>query len=95
MTIYLSAVDKHKHLGIWIESYLRSDDFHINYIMGKANKVLVLIRRTFGSRDTVAIKTAFNVLVRPVLEYACPAWISYLVKHIHGIESIQRRVLLN
>ena len=32
----LSAVDKHKHLGIWIESSLRWDA-HINYIVGKAN----------------------------------------------------------
>ena len=32
----LSAVDKHKHLGIWIESSLRWEA-HINYIVGKAN----------------------------------------------------------
>ena len=84
----LSAVDK--HLGIWIESSLRWDA-HINYIVGKANRVLGLIRRTFGPKDLVAIKTAFNALVRPVLEYACTVWNPYLVKHIHSIESIQRR----
>ena len=86
----LSAVDKHKHLGIWIESSLRWDA-HINYIVGKANRVLGLIRRTFGSKDPVPIKTAFIALVRPILEYACPVWNPYLVKHIHSIESIQRR----
>ena len=48
-------------------------------------------RKTFGSKDPAAIKTAFNVLVRPILEYACPVWNPYLVKHIVGIESIQRR----
>ena len=85
----LSAVDKHKHLGIWIESSLRWDA-HINYIVGKANRVLGLIRRTFGSKDPVPIKTAFIALVRPILEYACPVWNPYLVKHIHSIESIQR-----
>ena len=52
--------------------------------------MLALISRTFGSKDPVAIKTAFNVLVRPILEYACPVWNPYLVKHIHSIESIQR-----
>ena len=31
------------------------------------------------------------VLVRPILEYACPVWNPHLVKHIHSIESIQRR----
>ena len=30
-------------------------------------------------------------LVRPILEYACPVWNPHLVKHIHSIESIQRR----
>ena len=58
----LSAVDKHKHLDIWIESSLRWDS-HINYIMGKANRVLGLIRRTCWSKDPVAIKTASNALV--------------------------------
>ena len=71
----LSAVDKHKHLGIWIESSLRRDA-NINYIVSKANRVLGLIRKTFGSKDPVPIKTAFIV------------WNPYLVKHIHSIESI-------
>ena len=62
-----------------------------NYINFKANRVLGLIRRTFGSKDPVPIKTAFIALVRPILEYACPVWNPYLVKHIHSIESIQRR----
>ena len=60
-------------------------------IVVKANRVLGLTRRTFRSKDPVAIKTAFNALVRPILEYACPVWNPYLVKHIHSIESIQRR----
>ena len=55
-----------------------------------ANRVLGLIRRTFGSKDPVPIKTAFNALVRPILGYACPEWNPYLVKHIHSIEFIQR-----
>ena len=38
----------------------------------------------------MAIKTAFNALVHPILEYACLGWNPYLVKHIHSIESIQR-----
>ena len=88
--VNLSIVNKHKHLGIWIESSLGWDS-HINYIVGKANRMLGLIRRTFGSKDPVAVKTAYNVLVRPILEYACPVWNPHLVKHIHSIESIQRR----
>lgn len=86
----LLTVNQHKHLGIWIESSL-SWDYHINTICGKANRVLGLIRRTFGSKNPVAIKTAFIALVRPILEYGCPVWNPYLAKHIHSVESIQRR----
>ena len=53
--------------------------------------MLGLERRTFGLKDAVSIKTAFNALVRPILEYACPVWNPYLVKHLHSVESIQRR----
>ena len=63
----------------------------MNFIVGKANRVLGLIGRTFGFKDLVAIKTAFNALVHPILEYACLVWNPYLVKHINSIESIQQR----
>ena len=63
-------INIYKHLGIWIESSLRWDA-HINYIVGKANRVLGLIKRTFGSKDPVSIKTAFIALVRPILSRIC------------------------
>ena len=46
--------------------------------MGKANRVLGLIRRAFGSKDPVAVKTAYNVLVRPILDAQCGThiWLS-------------------
>lgn len=53
--------------------------------------MLGLMRRTFGSKSPVAVKTAFDVLVRPILEYAYPVWNPHLVEHIHSIESLQRR----
>ena len=86
----LSAVDHHKHLGVWLESSL-SWDYHINYICAKANKVLGLIRRTFGPNNCEGVSTAYKTLVRPILEYSCQVWNPYLVKHIKSIESIQRR----
>ena len=86
----LSAVDHHKHLGVWLESSL-SWDYHINYICAKANKVLGLIRWTFGPNNSEGVSTAYKTLVRPILEYGCQVWNPYLVKHIKSIESIQRR----
>ena len=87
----LSAVDHHKHLGVWLESSL-SWDYHINYFCGKGNKVLGLIWRTFGPNNSEGVDlTAYKTLVRPILEYGCQVWNPYLVKHVNNIESIQRR----
>ena len=69
----LSAVDHHKHLGVWLESSL-SWDCHINYICAKANKILGLIRRTFGPNNSEGVSTAYKTLVRPILEYGCQVW---------------------
>ena len=48
-----------------------------------------------GDRNTViqktGINTAFKALVIPILEYACPVWNPYLVKHTKAIEAIQGR----
>ena len=85
--ILLLEVDHHKHLGLWLESSL-SWDYHINSICAKANKVLGLIKRTFGFSNKTGIKTAFKALVVPILEYACLVWNPYLVKHIQAIEAI-------
>ena len=57
----------------------------------KENRVLGLIRRTFGNKNPPDVKIAFNALVRPILEYACQVWNPSLAKHVHAIESIQRR----
>ena len=62
--ILLPEVDHHKHLGLWLESSL-SWDYHINSICAKANKVLGLIKRTFGYSNKTGIKTAFKALVIP------------------------------
>ena len=84
----LSAVDHHKHLGVWLESFL---SYHINYICAKANKVLGLKRRTFGPNNSEGVSTAYKNLVRSILEYGCQVWNPYFVKHIKSMESIQRR----
>ena len=87
--ILLPEVDHHKHLGLWLEPPL-SWDYHINSICAKANKVLGLIKRTFGYSNKTGVKTAFKALVIPILEYACPVWNPSLVKYTKAIEAIHR-----
>ena len=86
----LESLHKHKHLGVWLQSSL-SWEHQVSYICGKANRVLGLIRRTFGYENPEGVEIAFKSLVRPILEYCCQVWNPHLVKHINVIESIQRR----
>jgi len=44
------------------------------------------------SRDTLSLVKAFNVYVRPVLEYCSVVWCPYLMKHIIALEGVQRRL---
>ena len=81
----LAAVDQRKHLGVWLESFLFWN-YHINSICAKAKKLLgLIIRRTFGYSNKSRIAIAFKSLVKPILEYACPAWNPHLVKHVKSI----------
>ena len=47
---------------------------HVNVTVNKANKLLGLVHRTVGSSNPGAFSTLYKSLVRPVLEYAAPAW---------------------
>ena len=41
------------------------------YIFAKANKVLGLIRRTFGAINSEGVSIACKTLVHPILAYGC------------------------
>ena len=63
----------------------------INVTVKKANKLLGLVHRTVGSSNPGAFSTLYKSLVRPVLEYAAPAWNPYLAKDVLALERVQRR----
>ena len=79
-----------KDLGITI-SHDPSWTLHVVEVVNKANKVLGLIKRTIGSVNKEIFSTLYKVLVRPILEYASPAWCPYLVKNIALLDKVQRR----
>ena len=64
---------------------------HVVEVVNKTNKVLGLIKRTIGSVNKEIFSTLYKALVRPILEYASPAWCPYLVKNIVLLEKVQRR----
>ena len=88
--IPLQSVAQHKHLGIWLQSSL-SWEYHISSICGRANRILGLIRRTFGYKNRKGVEVDFKSLVRPILEYCCQVWNPCLIKHVNAMEKIQRR----
>ena len=75
-------------LGIMVSSDLSWSE-HINVTVNKANKLLGLVHRTAGSSNPGAFSTSYKSLVRPVLEYAAPAWNLYLAKDVLALEKVQ------
>ena len=86
----ISSVDVMKDLGVMMDSTLKFNA-HIDHIVAKARRRAYLIRKCFVSRDPDLLIRAFNVYVRPLLEYASPVWSPQYRYQIDKVESVQRR----
>ena len=62
---------------------------HITEITSKSLKVLGMVRRTLGPCKPEVKDAAYNMLVRPKLEYASPIWNPHTSSHIVHLERIQ------
>ena len=80
----LRFVDSYKDLGVNMSRDLSWSN-HVGVIVNRANKVLGLLKRTVGSKNKEIFSMLYKSLVRPILEYACPAWSPHLVKDILAI----------
>ena len=78
-------------MGIIASSDLSWSEHVRNVTVNKANKLLGLVHRTVGSSNPGTFSTLYKSLVRPVLEYAAPAWNPYLAKDVIALERVQRR----
>jgi hypothetical protein len=61
-------------------------------VVKTANRVLGMIKRTFGNFSRKVIVKLYKSLIRPRLEYAVQAWRPHLRKDIDLLEGVQRRV---
>ena len=59
-------------------------------MVAKAHLRASQILRCFLSRDPLILIRAFNVYVRPIVEYCSPVWSPTAVGQINKIESVQR-----
>ena len=86
----LTKTVKEKDLGVLVEDNLEFDQ-HIKGIVGRANRMLGLIKIGFACLDQEVFMNLYPVLVRPLLEYCVQVWSPYKRKHINLIERVQRR----
>ena len=71
----LESVSSAKYLGITVQSNLKIKwDKHINDITSKGNKALGFLKRNQKTSNQQIKTQAYQVLVRPKLEYSCSIW---------------------
>jgi len=85
-------MDSYPYLGVTISSDL-SWDRHVTSISTKATRALNFVRRNIYrcTRTPESKELARTSLVRPLMEFAVPAWGPYRVKDINKLETVQRR----
>ena len=88
----LDGVSVQKDLGIDVSDDLKSAR-HIDEIVLKSNRILVMISRNIESKTKDIIIPLYTALVRPHLEYCVQAWNPHYVKDIIKLERVQRRAV--
>ena len=93
----LSKVSSHPYLGITLDTKLTWAN-HITDIAFKSSKVLGMIKPTLGPCKPGVKETAYNILVRPNLEYASPVWNPHTtiqIKHLEKVQHLSARLAKN
>ena len=90
----IEQVTVFKLLGVLINSNLKWDN-HVNSICGKAASRLFFLKQLKrNSVNNDDLLYFYVTAIRPVLEYACPAWHTSLTQKLSNcIERIQKRAL--
>ena len=86
----IHQVNKHKHLGLILNSTLTWKD-HVDYVCSKAAQRIGLLHRIRKRLSALAIRSVYLTSVRPVLEYAQLAWCGLSAQDINHLERLQRR----
>ena len=86
----LEESDKYMYLGVMLDKSL-SWSSHITHVANKATRMLNFIKRHLSKCSTAIKASAYSLLVRPLMEYACAVWDPHYLTHIAMLEKIQRR----
>ena len=86
----IDICDYEKDLGVTFDERLEFNK-HIENVIGKANQMLGLIKRTFSYLNKNTFLKLYKSLVRPHLEYGNIIWNPIYKKQSASIEKVQRR----
>ena len=86
----LEVVGHTKYLGVTFSDNLKFNK-HIDNVIGKANRMLGLIRRSLRHCGPRCRELAYFSLVRSQLEFACSLWDPATVGEISKLEMVQRK----
>lgn len=86
--IVIGKVTEFKYLGVWYTPEL-SWQKQVNYVTGKAGKMLGFIRRNSGAFSQSTRELLYKTYVRSVLEYACVVWDPTTARDVIKLERVQ------
>ena len=87
----LETVEHQKDLGVWVSNDL-SPKKHISEVVKKCNQRIGLVKRCFTDLTPDKIKVLYTTMIRPVLEYASPAWSPYYKCDANKLDAIQNKI---
>ncbi len=83
----LASVSSSPYLGVQINDKL-SWNTHVDYICGKASRMLGLLKRNLGACSPELKLLSYVTLVRPILEYSLSAWDPHTRRNAKKIEQL-------
>ena len=87
---HVQTVHGWNYLGVTLSSNL-SFKSHCDNTCAKALRTLGMVQRTLHPCARKTKATAYKVLVRPILEYATPAWSPHRQADVDKLERVQRK----
>ena len=84
----LSTVSSHSYLRVKLDSKLTWIN-HVTDITSKFSKFLCMIKRNLGPCKPEVKQTAYNMLIRPKLEYSSPIWNPHTFSQVKSFERVK------